>query len=179
MSRNLRKGPIMCVRCTFGRVLVFIILMSILAGCGGSSSDHSPDTDNDFLAPRPKTTTITGQFIDDPVQGLTYTCSSGASGITDAEGTYSCDAGDDVTFAIAAFYIGTIAAQSDIHTPYTMFPDDLDAALNLARLLQSMDADGESRNGHIIIDDSLSLLLPSNTDLSSNTFEWDRALSLS
>lgn len=153
--------------------IVFIILMSILNGCGGSSSHHTPEADDDFLPPPPKTTTITGQFIDDPVEGLIYTCSSGTSGITDTEGTYSCDAGDDVTFAIGTVYIGTIAAQSDMVTPYTLFPNDLDAALNLARLLQSMDADGESGNGHIIIDESLSLLLPSDTDLSSSTFKHD------
>jgi hypothetical protein len=91
--------------------------------------------------------------------------------VTDSSGEYTCDVGDDVTFSIGTVTIGTIAAQSGIITPYSLFPSDLDAALNLARLLQSIDTD--PNDDIIVFDPDLVALLPDIIDFSSETFVAD------
>ncbi|MEJ2050744.1 MAG: hypothetical protein P8Y60_13070 [Calditrichota bacterium] len=86
-----------------------------------------------------------GQFIDSAVGGLTYTCSSGTSGVTDNNGLYICNTGDTVTFSINGFVIGsTIAA--DILTPNSLGSNN-EQALNIAQLLQTLDIDNNPSNG--------------------------------
>ncbi len=150
-----------------------ILLLSFLtgfSGCGGSSSsDASPSPGQaDEQAEE-----LIGQFIDDPVRGLGYRCSSGSIGVTDSDGKYSCDVGDDVTFTVGAVTIGTVPVQVDFITPYTFFPDDHDAAINLARLLQSVDEDGDADNGFIDIDATAIASLSSNIDFGSSDFDAD------
>ena len=147
------------------KLLTLILLLTILfTGCssGGNSSDSSTPP-----------TQISGQFIDDKVQGLTYTCSSGATGITNANGYYTCNAGDNVTFKVGNMAIGTLAAQSQFFTPYSFYPTSLDGSLNLASLLQSLDSDGNSTNGIIVIDNTLASKLSPTADVTSPTFRTD------
>ncbi len=112
---------------------------------------------------------VTGQFIDDPVEGLTYRCSSSITGITNSNGEYHCNQGDTVTFSLGGTVLGTVAAQTTVITPYSLFPNDFNAGLNIARLLQSIDADNDSSNGKIVIDSNF--ILPSQTNFSSSGFE--------
>jgi hypothetical protein len=132
-------------------ISLFFLLLSACSGSGGGDK------------------TITGQFVDDPVQGMNYSCSSGASGVTNANGEYVCNAGDQVTFSLEGLEIGTVPAQSFV-TPYTLFPGDATAAVNLARLLQSIDLDGNPTNGVNVIDIGLVAQLPPLLDFSSPTF---------
>ncbi len=112
---------------------------------------------------------ITGQFVDDPVQGLGYSCSSGLTGTTNSKGEYTCQQGDTVTFFLGGQTLGSVIAQTTVITPYSLFPSNSDAGLNLARLLQSIDSDNNSSNGKIIIDSTFTL--PSQTDFKSTGFE--------
>ena len=139
--------------------LTVAIVFSACSGGGGSSSD--PVT----------ATTVTGQFIDSPVQGLGYICSSssGVRGATNSNGEYICNAGDNVTFFIGSVSLGTVAAQSAAITPYTLFPNNRDAAINLARLLQSLDAD--NTDAIITVDTILEASLPTATDFTEASFE--------
>jgi fibronectin type 3 domain-containing protein len=136
------------------QILIFSI---ILASCGGGDGNESP--------------TITGQFIDDPVAGLVYHCSSGDFHETNADGEFSCFDGDDVTFYLGANQLGPVRAVNSIISPYTLFPDDPLAAINLARLLQSTDSDDDPDT--ITIDVNLVSSLPGNINFSSPTFEDD------
>jgi len=142
-------------------LLPLVVSSLVVASCG--STDGVPN--------EPPTTT--GQFIDDPVQGLQYSCSSGGSGVTDGNGDYVCSTGDDVTFSLGSLVLGTVAVQEAPITPYSFFPSDTAAAINLARLLQALDSDGLPNNGVIVIDAGLAALLPTDTDFSSPTFETD------
>lgn len=136
------------------RLFVVLFVVWLIAGCGGSSSS-----------------TTTGQFIDDPVQGLAYVCSSGNAGVTNANGEYNCNVGDNVTFSIGLVTLGPIAAQSSMITPYSFFPNDSAAAFNLARLLQSIDTTLD--DFIIVLGNTLADLLPADTDFSSETFAAD------
>ena len=142
-------------------VLVMFAMLA-LNGCsdGGSSSDSSSPS------------TLTGQFIDAPVKGLKYVCSSGASGVTNDKGEYTCNVGSNVTFYIGSLSIGTVAAQVKPVTPYSLFPNDYTAAVNLARLLQSIDADASYA---LIIDlnASLAVLVPADINFTDPEFETD------
>ncbi|MDD2789139.1 MAG: PKD domain-containing protein [Sulfurimonas sp.] len=142
---------------TMLKLFMALLLGLFIGACssGGGSSD----------------TSVTGTFVDDPVEGLNYTCSSGATGVTNADGQYSCSIGDNVTFSIGTVNIGTIVAQTEIITPYSFFPGDLDSALNLARLLQSIDSTPD--DGLITLNPTLVALLPVSTDFSSVDFEND------
>ena len=139
--------------------LTVAIVFSACSGGGGSSSD--PVT----------AATVTGQFIDAPVQGLGYICSSssGVRGATNSNGEYVCNVGDNVTFFIGSVNIGTVAAQTAAITPYTLFPNNVDAAINLARLLQSLDTD--TADAVISVDTVLEANIPTTTDFTATSFE--------
>ncbi|MHC3993687.1 putative metal-binding motif-containing protein [Thiomicrolovo sp. ZZH C-3] len=133
----------------------------LLAACGGGGGGGG------------ETPMVTGQFIDAPVQGLGYACSSGTAGTTGAGGEYTCPDGDTVTFSVGAVTIGTVTAESGPVAPYSFFPADTVAAVNLARLLQSLDGDGDPNNGLIDLNTTLIASLPAGTDFSSPTFAAD------
>jgi hypothetical protein len=136
------------------KIVSLILLIGLLFSACGST---------------PGTSSVTGQFIDSPVQGLGYTCSSGTTGTTNSNGEYTCNIGDNVTFKIASVVIGTIAAQTTQITPYSLFPNDTTAALNLARLLQSLDT--LSTDSIIILDKVKESKIPVDTNFTSASFE--------
>ena len=140
-------------------ILAIALSFGLTACSGGGGGDSSS----------PSIGTITGTFVDDPVQGLDYNCSSGRSGTTNPVGQYTCSIGDDVTFRLGGLSLGTIAAQITPITPYTLFPTNTTAAINLARVFQTIDTG--ATNGRIIIDDTLASKLPLATDFTSATFE--------
>lgn len=68
--------------------LVLLALVAIAPGCGGGGDDGGPHT-------------LTGQFIDAPVKGLTYvTTTFKKAALTDANGGYHYVAGDYVEFSV-------------------------------------------------------------------------------
>lgn len=107
--------------------------MISLVGCGGGSSDSSSIDDT--------LQTVTGQFVDTYVSGLNYACSSGTTGITDNMGYYTCNEGDTVEFSLGDYLLGNATASAGIVTPETLYPDNPEAALNVAQLIQSLDTD--------------------------------------
>lgn len=104
----------------------------LLIGCGGSSDPKEDEVSK-----------VTGQFIDTYVKGLNYTCSSGATGVTNSEGEYTCNTGDTVEFSLGGYLLGSAAASSGTVTPVTLYPDNPDAALDVAQLLQTLDSDSD------------------------------------
>ncbi len=112
--------------------LLSIAATLLLSACG----------DSDGSTPPPPASQVSGIIVDDRVSGIDYTCSpSGQTGVTTSEGVFTCLAGDNITFTIGNATLGTIAVQSGIITPYDFFPNNHDAAINIARLLQSVDSD--------------------------------------
>lgn len=85
--------------------------------------------------------TLTGTFVDAPVEGLSYATSSGLSGATNSQGQFSYRSADTVTFSYGQNVSGPIPAAPQV-TPWTVFglnsPDPADPRwINLARLLQT------------------------------------------
>jgi len=152
-------------------LMSFMIIGFTACGEGGGGSDSS--SDNGSSTPPVTAPTTTGTFVDDPVEGLKYTCSTGEESLTNHEGQYTCSSGSDVTMYVGEVYIGTVATQSNFITPYSFFPNNTVAAINLARLLQSLDADGDVNNGFIKLDITLANQISKNQSFSSTSFTND------
>ena len=68
--------------------------MILLNGCGGSGGGTVSSAGGATGGIGGGTATVTGQFIDTYVEGLSYTCSSGTTGVTNSAGEYTCNVGD-------------------------------------------------------------------------------------
>lgn len=114
-----------------------------VTGCGGSDSTTSS---NDTVQPA----TLTGALLDSAVHGAAYTSGACPNGcITNENGEFVYHEGDTVTFRIGDLTIGSAGGKAKL------FLNDLTGetnllgqkAVNLARLLQSLDNDGTPSNG--------------------------------
>jgi hypothetical protein len=136
-------------------VLALMVSFLGLTGCGGSGSGttadlKTPAADDPADDPEPPAPTfLSGQIIDSMVAGLSYR-TKGKSSTTDGNGTFYYQAGEMVEFSIGDLILGqtagkTIATIVDLVEGATDIDDR--RALNIARLLQSLDVDGNPRNG--------------------------------
>lgn len=89
-----------------------------------------------------------GVFVDSAVAGIHYeTTPGGFSGVTSATGQYLYAEGDTVVFSIGAISFPSVVAKGVV-TPLDMGTDATDpVVINIAVLLQSLDADGDASNG--------------------------------
>jgi len=114
--------------------------------------------------------------VDSPVGGFHYATATN-NGSTDQNGTFSYAEGENVTFSVGDIVFSTVAAASVV-SPFDLAgTDDIsDAALiNMARLLQTMDTDGDVDNGITISDDAHSFATGMTLDFASTTFDADVA----
>lgn len=118
-----------------------------LIGCGGGGSS-SPVPVTSAPTPVQPEPTYTGVFVDSPVQGLNYRTET-LSGTTNDKGEFSYKSDENIIFSIGGVELPAVKADAVI-TPLTLFAtDDLNhtAVVNLLRLLQSLDLDGDATNG--------------------------------
>ena len=120
------------------------ILMLVITGCGGSSSGEKP---------APSSGLQTGIFVDSPVYGIGYRTESGI-GFTNEQGEFNYMAGDTVTFFIGSLELPSATASSVVTILDIANTDDYsdNRVRNMARLLQTLDKDGNPDNGIEITD---------------------------
>ena len=102
----------------------------------GDSDDDDKDEDKIVVATR------TGNFTNAPVQGLSYT-SGTVEGVTGPDGEFEYVPGEPVRFALGDLALGLPVRGQAVITPMELVPDGDErsaAAINIARLLQSLDA---------------------------------------
>ena len=136
------------------RHLSVLALACSLVACGGSDPDIRQ-----------------GVFVDSPVEGLTYTTSSGLSGTTDAAGAFRYVAGDKVTFALGGMAFPAVTPSSLV-SPLDLVgasSPDHPGAIAIARLLQSVDSDGNPDNGITVNRSKLAGSLTAPTDWTTAT----------
>lgn len=153
-------------------LLAFILLLS---NCGsGSDESNSDNTEKDTtIIENP----LTGYFVDSGVAGLKYICKpSDLNGTTDVNGTYTCESDDTVEFFLGKHSLGKVVASRYI-TPANLFPNNDEAALNFAQLIQTLDTDGDPSNG-IVVDENILNLLGDSLDFTSNSFDEDVQIAL-
>ena len=131
-----------------------LITVAILSACGGGG-----------------TPVLTGVFVDAPVEGLSYS-NGWMSGTTDASGRFSYTSGSNVTFSLGGIAFPPVAGAAMV-TPVDLVSGtgaQDPAAVAIARLLQSADADGNPSNGIQLDNNKLakSAKAPANWALASD-----------
>jgi hypothetical protein len=129
-----------------------LLLAVAFTGCGGGSGEAAPAPASPPPAP-PTPTAKQGVFIDAAVQGLGFSTGS-FTGRTDADGRFQFATGETVTFTLGRTTLGSVPG-GDVITPMNLAgtSDETDPrVVNLARLLQSLDADGNPENGIVLND---------------------------
>ncbi len=131
-----------------GRLWALIILLlavPLISGgkCAFFFSSGGSDDDEEEK-PREGLTVIVqeGEFVDSPVEGLRYE-SGPLSGVTGPRGEFLYEAGNTVRFFLGDIALGLPVTGKPLVTPLDLVADgDLDstAVINIARLLQSLDA---------------------------------------
>ncbi len=109
---------------------------------GGGSSDRD-DRDKDKDDEEIIVVANSGSFGDPPVEGVSY--ESGAlSGVTDSNGEFQYETGKTVRFFIGEVGLGEPVPGKSVITPQDLVVEgapDSPAAINISRLLQSLDSD--------------------------------------
>lgn len=157
----------------------FATVAMLASGCGGGSDLAQP-------AAAPAPATVKGRFVDGPVGNLGYTCGTGGdatSGVTDSLGQfdYVPPAGGAVppqcTFKVGDVVLGTAHASS-LLTPFSLVagssPSDNPLSpkvVNIARFLQSIDADGNGSNGIAIQAETIAALSGKTLDFAASNFD--------
>jgi len=149
-----------------------LITMSLLVGCGSSSSDDTTTevTTTDTALNK------TGYFIDSPVEGSQYRTSSGFEGLTDPAGRFIYKEGDTVDFSIGNLKLGEATPALDgLVTPETLANGDEELKILLLRTLQALDVDNDPTNG-ITIPSTVSSSLSTIEETSIADVDSDEAL---
>lgn len=136
----------------------------LLTGCGGGS-------------PGSEETILTGIFVDSPVEGITFATDT-QSGTTTASGDFTYLAGELVTFSIGATQLPAVAAKAQVTPIDIAATSSTPTAMttNIARLLQSLDLDGDPGNG-ITIPSAVAISAPPmNFDVSTAEFASNAAV---
>ena len=134
MSSQLRKAS----------SFVFLTSSVFIAACGGGGSGSSSNNP----PPPPAPQVLTGVFLDSAVQNINYRTPT-QEGVTNSRGEYQYLAGEDVTFFIGDLELPSTAAQSAV-TPMSMANSESplnSVTVNILRLLQTLDEDGDPANG--------------------------------
>lgn len=154
----------------------------LLVGCGGGSSDEpssdnntgSENTDSGEGTNSANNTVLTGVFVDSPVEGVSYSTAT-QSGTTNSAGEFNYIAGEQIVFSIGGMQLPEVQA-SDMITPVDIASSSSDVnqtALNVARLLQSLDQDGNPDNGIFIPAAAAASASEITFDVSTDVFESD------
>ncbi|MEG3640982.1 cadherin-like domain-containing protein [Magnetococcus sp. PR-3] len=115
---------------------------------------------------------LSGNFVDSAVEGVNFSTSSGQTGTTDTEGTFTYLSGSDtITFTLGGVTLGSGAADSDL-TPTDLVADASNytdgEVTNILRFLQTLDSDKNPDNG-ITIDETMRTIMQGKSfDLSQD-----------
>jgi hypothetical protein len=153
------------------KLLISSIVTLTLSGCGGSSSSTEPVSNNLPSIPTAPLT-YTGIFLDAAVEGLNYTTES-QSGKTNVDGEFIFQLNEDITFSIGDIVLPSVKAATYI-TPLDIYStEDISQleVVNLLRLLQSLDVDGDPSNNIQISDTSHQLATGLTLDFAALDFE--------
>ena len=157
-----------------------------LAACGGSSS--STDDTNDTVADNSnggvtqpadnsndgggQSQLLSGRFVDSAVSGMQYSTAT-QSGVTGSDGEFDYLPNETVTFSLGDIVLPAVDA-APIVTPLDVFSTNSIAdarVINLARLLQSIDDDGNPENGITLSDSAAASATGLSVDFAAADFD--------
>lgn len=116
----------------------------------------------------------TGHFIDSPVSGVSFNTGSN-KGRTDDSGSFDYISGETVTLSIGQLTLGTTTAKHKISPLDLVGTDNIDdqRVINMARLLQSLDVDGDSTRNITITDSVTDSLQQAMEELSITELDFN------
>jgi len=151
-------------------LMTTLLLTGALSSCGGGSSSDTDSSNatgqnlevsNSLVEPNDETTNdivvdetgfnadvLTGVFVDSAVEGVSYATDTQA-GITNSAGEFLYKIGEEVSFSIGSIEFPPVLGAVQV-SPVDMglvSSDPRQTTVNIARLLQSLDDDGDPENG--------------------------------
>lgn len=108
-------------------------------GSGGTIVKDDDDDDDDEEEEEPRFVQ-TGAFSSPAVEGVNY-ASDSVAGVTGADGSFRYVDGETVRFSIGDIALGAPVQGKPALTPQDLAAEDAVAAINIARLLHSLDVD--------------------------------------
>ena len=150
------------------KILLSCTLVLLLTACG--SDDKGTETQANLIPTPP--TTYTGIFLDSAVTGLNYITAS-QSGQTNGLGEFRFQKDEMITFSIGGIELPSTLAALYL-TPLELYQtNDINKieVVNLLRLLQSLDFDGDASNGIEITESTHQLAANLNIDFSASNFD--------
>ena len=150
------------------KILLSCTLVLLLTACG--SDDKGTETQANLIPTPP--TTYTGIFLDSAVTGLNYKTAS-QNGQTNGLGEFTFQEDEMITFSIGGIELPSIPAALYL-TPLELYQtNDINKieVVNLLRLLQSLDLDGDASNGIEITESTHQLAANLNIDFSASNFD--------
>lgn len=139
------------------RRILAVFLIAIITACGGSGSTDvstEPTTENQTAPTNtPVIVPLTGVFIDSAIGNIDYVTET-QSGVTNETGEFQYIADEQVTFSIGSLIFPSISAKHVVTLLDIAGETNprSDSVVNMARLLQSLDNDGNATNGITISD---------------------------
>lgn len=156
----------------YKRLLPSIFLV-LLTACGSdnniTATQEIPDPVTMPIVP--VATTYTGTFLDSAVAGLNYKTAS-QSGQTNELGEFNFQNDETIIFSIGGIDLPSTVASLYL-TPLSLYQtQDINQieVVNLLRLLQSLDLDGDTSNGIEITESAHQLAAQLNVDFSASDF---------
>lgn len=154
--------------------LAALILTLTLSACGGGDSE-----DDDFTGAPDPVEESTGTLLDSPVSNIEYTTGTGSrSGTTNGDGEFIYVRGDRLFFSIGDLDFPSVPA-ADIITPLDMADTSnprVDQVVNIIRLLQTLDQDGNPDNGIRISETASAVATQVDFDLPPEEFAESSAV---
>jgi len=150
---------------------LLITLTLFIVSCGGGTSNTVEDN-NVEQTPPSEPQTLTGVLLDSPIENITYSTQT-QSGNTNAAGEFSYLPDEEVTFSIGELSFPTIKGKSVITLLDLANTENLmnNFVINIARLMQSLDTDGNANNGITISTSAKDAAI--NLDFSVSPEEFD------
>ena len=144
----------------------FGILVMVFMGCSGGGGDSGVAGDRPAL--------LNGVFVDSPVEGLYYETDT-QSGFTDANGMFAYMEGETISFSIGDVMLGQAPARgfmTPIHLVEGAVDETHPAVTNMARLMQTLDVDGNPDNGITITPEIEDEMMGRQLDFNLDTFAF-------
>lgn len=150
---------------TILKLLTSSLFLLGLAACDNNESTEAKVSKNIFRGPAVGILTA-----GTPIEGVTYSASSGNSGITDAKGAFEFNYGDRIQFQLGKLTLGEVEGSTQI-TPIELAGSVSNKQQNLLILFQSLDTDGDPENG-ITLSQSAAAALDSSLNLQADSVEF-------
>ncbi len=154
------------------RLLTISFLISTLAACDGDESAEAKVSKNIFHGPA-----VGVLKAGTAIEGVAYSTSSGASGVTDAKGTFKFSYGDRVKFQLGKLTLADVEGSTQI-TPVELAGDNARKRENILTLFLALDTDNDPENG-LTLSQSAVAVLDSTLNLQADPADFAASPALS